>query len=474
MSKNDTIEDHNRDHHWYDYPTSKAKLIAENSSKFLSKAKSQAQVAIQRQKELIQNYPMNMDTKAKNEEVGRNSSSDQCAKVRKKNDYSEDTNSSDFMKIVKRKENRKLVIKGALASQVPIPCVHCNSIMMLSFCMHPYFHMNRVCSSHPITSVRKCMGCTRYLSCKEKNSLIIGNDDRYAMCGACARTAIVSNEEGRNLYKDVLKFMENEGLDIFDWSKMQQVPIEIVEFQTLNRNNSYGFFACEDDNPMNNSHKLGLTIWAEGHLPIPDVVEVANRASKAVRRMISTKKKSKNSTGNADKNKPSVKRDIWGGMRRAKVRNILCLKGLPRNKMACILAHEATHAWFAYNPLRRDGVVGEKKTLGKIRKLSKTVEEGTCQLVAYLYLKTLSVPYQKKTAWYKFNKKDGPSNQRLNDYFQWEIENDPSPIYGDGFRLAKKAYLRVVESGGGLKEFLEYIVIHLDFPSLDNFDIHNK
>ena len=159
-----------------------------------------------------------------------------------------------------------------------------------------------------------------------------------------------------------------------------------------------------------------------------------------------------------------MERNVWGGIRRGKVRSIICLKGLPRNKMVCIMAREAMHAWFAYNPLRRDGVVEESKTFGKARKMSKLVEEGACQLVSYLYLKTLSATYQKKSSWHKFKKRDGPSNQKLFEYFQWEIENNPTPFYGESFRSAKTAYIQIAERGGDLKELLEHIIIQLDFP----------
>ena len=50
-------------------------------------------------------------------------------------------------------------------------------------------------------------------------------------------------------------------------------------------------------------------------------------------------------------------RNTRAGWRKVTIQSIYVLKGLPRNLMASILAHESMHAWLGLHPIRRDGVV---------------------------------------------------------------------------------------------------------------------
>ena len=163
---------------------------------------------------------------------------------------------------------------------------------------------------------------------------------------------------------------------------------------------------------------------------------------------------------------------------------ILCLKGLPANLTASILAHEATHAWLALNPASGDstpsGLSSSSPLFSSQRRLSPQVEEGCCQLVAYLYLTYLLETDLGKTSSYQ-NTSNTPSSsssslsfsnltssswgepteKQLIQFFQWAIENDCSQVYGDGFRLAKKSYSHFFSSGSGeLREFLDYVCRH--------------
>ena len=131
--------------------------------------------------------------------------------------------------------------------------------------------------------------------------------------------------------------------------------------------------------------------------------------------------------------------------------------------MASILAHEATHAWLAFDPIRRDGVIGETTSFGQVRRIDQTVEEGLCQLVSHLFLQQLMVDDRKENFLDRL-KNDGPSDVKLNQYFKWSIENHSSEVYGGGFKKAAQAYTQTIETGGTLKDLFQYISIHRDFP----------
>jgi hypothetical protein len=132
--------------------------------------------------------------------------------------------------------------------------------------------------------------------------------------------------------------------------------------------------------------------------------------------------------------------------------------------MASILAHESTHAWLGLNPIRRDGVIGEDTSFGTIRSIDQTVEEGICQLIAYLYLQYIISNEDGSETDRMFNISGELTDSKLNQYFVWSIENHASPIYGDGFHKALSAYNYICEQGGGLKDLMHYIVIHRNFP----------
>ena len=81
------------------------------------------------------------------------------------------------------------------------------------------------------------------------------------------------------------------------------------------------------------------------------------------------------------------------------------------------------------------------------------VEEGLCQLVAYLFLNDGLEPCDTTT-----DDDTIPSDAKLRQYFQFCIETDDT-IYGQGFRMAAQAYAEM-----GIQELLYYIAINRDFP----------
>jgi hypothetical protein len=63
--------------------------------------------------------------------------------------------------------------------------------------------------------------------------------------------------------------------------------------------------------------------------------------------------------------------------------------------------------------------------------LSPVVEEGVCQLMAYLWLQA----QQPQMLAMK-----GHGTAELASYCSHQIQTDPSPVYGDGFRMALRAF----------------------------------
>jgi hypothetical protein len=123
---------------------------------------------------------------------------------------------------------------------------------------------------------------------------------------------------------------------------------------------------------------------------------------------------------------------------------ILCLSGLPRDLTASILAHEATHAWIKLHP-----------KYNAMKPLTPQVEEGCAQLIAMLFLNDGVDP----PAPTQDNDGDGPSDEKLRQYFRFSIETDDNEIYGTGYRKAAAAYSAI-----GIEALLNYVVQYRDFP----------
>ena len=99
------------------------------------------------------------------------------------------------------------------------------------------------------------------------------------------------------------------------------------------------------------------------------------------------------------------------------------------------------------------------------------MEEGLCQLVAFLFLNhldpvennnnaNLSHHHSSSTALSAVEDDSIPSDEKLRQYFRFCIETDHG-VYGEGFRLAARAYAKM-----GIQELLYYVAIHHDFPPL--------
>jgi hypothetical protein len=123
---------------------------------------------------------------------------------------------------------------------------------------------------------------------------------------------------------------------------------------------------------------------------------------------------------------------------------ILCLSGLPRDLTISVLAHEATHAWIKLHP-----------NYDSRRPLPAQVEEGCAQLVAMLLL-TDGLDAPNTTT----DTAEGPSDEKLRQYFKFSIERDHDEVYGGGYRKAARAYSDI-----GIEALLSHVVRYGSFPS---------
>jgi hypothetical protein len=125
---------------------------------------------------------------------------------------------------------------------------------------------------------------------------------------------------------------------------------------------------------------------------------------------------------------------------------ILCLTGLPSDLAASILAHEATHAWFKLHP-----------DFDPTKQMPPQVEEGCCQLIAMIFLTDGLDQVPSSSC----NDSDGPSDEKLRQYFKFSIETDTNEIYGEGYRKAARAYAQI-----GLEALLSHVVTYCEFPNI--------
>ncbi|GAA2682978.1 MULTISPECIES: protein DA1 [Actinoplanes] len=107
------------------------------------------------------------------------------------------------------------------------------------------------------------------------------------------------------------------------------------------------------------------------------------------------------------------------------VMDLMVARDLPLVRFGVVVAHEVMHAYLA------------QQGFGD---LSPQVEEGLCELLAHAWLK------------------DQPG-----DPAEWErrrITHNPDPVYGDGFRAARDAAIRI----GGVRRMLDHVRRHGTLP----------
>ena len=194
----------------------------------------------------------------------------------------------------------------------------------VAYTKHVFFSDEIVCSKHVTGSVRRCDACTR---CEPIESVFFDLcDGGRRLCPSCYSTVVLKRSDLMRLWNMVLDFFDNK-LHLKVWDALRSVPIASVRGETLNESSQV---------------VLGRDEQLYGEV----------REMRKCRGMCLT--------------------DYGGSV---EVSAILCLTGLPSDLTASILAHEATHAWLRLHP---DYVWDVP--------IPPCVEEGLCQLVAYLFL----------------------------------------------------------------------------------------
>lgn len=81
--------------------------------------------------------------------------------------------------------------------------------------------------------------------------------------------------------------------------------------------------------------------------------------------------------------------------------------------------------------------------------LSQDVEEGICQVLAYMWLETQlqtgSGSNVASSSALRASKQGvrSPFERKLGEFFKHQIESDTSPVYGDGFRIGHRAVQKI-------------------------------
>ncbi len=341
-------------------------------------------------------------------------------------------------------------LKNAVVSQVPLPCAYCNSIPLMYQC-HPFWGPGqRICSTHDIKNIPKCLSCHKFQS-KTQKFHEIGTSGSL-ICLQCAKTAILDNIAAREVFHEVLTFFQSYGLNMFNGA-MHRIPIHLCTPQEMKKN--FNNFKGDDS-----ADQYGVCCWTEIHSPLGAAVGLIGAAGAAAARGIQNIVHERNNDQRdsfEQNSNESKSRNPFGGGRYVSISQIAALKGLPRLYLGSILAHEATHAWLALNPSRKEGVIGENISFGVVRRLPLIVEEGTCQLLSHLYLDSILCDHND-------GKSLASDEISIIEYNIWGIENHGIYEYGEGYKQAARAYNNILEQGGNLQEMLEYISIHKSFP----------
>ncbi|XP_056168253.1 protein DA1-related 1-like isoform X4 [Syzygium oleosum] len=290
----------------------------------------------------------------------------------------------------------------------------------LEFKVHPVW-MQMYCPSHEQDGTPRCCSCDR-MEPRDRSYLLL--DDGRKLCRDCRDSAIMNTHECQPLYLEIQGFYESMNMKVD-----QHIPLSLVARQALNE-------AMDGEtNGHHHSHETrGLCIPEGRSVPTVTLRPRIGVGSDYINMVTEPHKLFHSPNVNA----------------------ILILYGLPRLLTGSNLAHEMMHAWLL---------------LEGYPKLSPEVEEGICQVLAYMWLNSeiyssstndvssSSLPSSSSSATTSKKGKWSDFEIRLGKYFKHQIETNPLPAYGEGFRLGNKA----VEKHG-LRKTLDHIRLTGTYP----------
>ena len=214
-----------------------------------------------------------------------------------------------------------------------------------------------------------CLSCVKRAGCDScflRRGGPLVERDGFKHCDVCAATAVTSDADANAIMSEVVdwlrrahglrSFLEDEGL--------RGLGVRLVDEQrmtTLAKGSRHGSRTCP----------LGITV-SERRVAVSSASRSENFA----------------------------------------VRDVYARRGLPRARLASVLAHELCHAFFTMKSFRKAGE----------RPLPLAVEEGCAELWASLWLEG----------------HDDPSSRT----FLALMAASTDPVYGDGYRKAKAAFRR--------------------------------
>ena len=314
---------------------------------------------------------------------------------------------------------------------MPKHCICCRSSPLLQYYHHPYFPDEKICGPCNQTTP-KCCSCHRwkphdveFLPLSDDSSSSGAGFDERVLCPTCLSTAVLCTDDVVPLYIHILDFFESV-LGLTVWSGMKEIPILLVDVETMNTAaSSFGHEGI-----------WGLTVWHSQTSVMPAAIQ--------------------SMLGFVVENNTAVT-----------VSKILLLRGLPVSRTTCTLAHEATHAWFRLH-MDCNGMNGEK--------MPPIVEEGCCELISYLYLSHRLESNWDEQSEVAVGKGGQPTERKLQQYFRNNIETNSDDVYGAGFRKAAQAYNTMCNKIGGdsnsvgngiIGEFMDYVARHNCLPDYD-------
>ena len=326
-------------------------------------------------------------------------------------------------------------------------CDVCSKKLIGEYRTHSFFRgLQNYCREHE-GRIRQCFSC----ALKEP----MGDEFPELPDGRCIDTVVVDSDEALPLYLEAVNFMETIlGLPIPKF--MREVPVLAVDLSSLNEQNNLKATTCGSVHPNcpSDSNRFGSAGTFSGSTTrglTLTTVSTVRYISHDTLLWGDVFRQSKNHQAN---NQPPIGRNLNFPTarleRRCDVTAVLVLCGLPRDLTTSILAHEAMHVW-----CRLREVHGKPAPL---LDLPPPVEEGLCQYVAYRYLDHLQDINDSKA-----RSELAPQSwqEKLIPYFKFQIEGDPSPVYGDGFRRAASCCSTI-----GFEYALEHVIQHQDFPEV--------
>lgn len=321
-------------------------------------------------------------------------------------------------------------------------CVVCGQLAPPVYQFHPFWPSEKACAHHK--NITHCCSCQRYepgLHSGRENEFADLEDHGRKLCSVCVQSVVIDSNDAQPLWSSVVQFLDAQ-LDIFrhptdiNTNKdllhvkelMKVIPILIVNHDGLNDPGVKG-------SGHGQGQTRGLCMFEYRYIP-------AWAGGGQLKQFL-------------NKGKSGVFRSVLSSMvnaiphTSARVTAILCLKGLPKDLVSSILAHEATHAWFKLHP-----------NYDPMNPVPLQIEEGCCQLMAFLYLNYLDDCDSNHHEDHNRNHHSHPTNTKLRQFFRYCIETDTSEIYGDGFRLAAKAYAKF----NSVAKVLQYVAVHKCLP----------